>query len=80
MMEDSGFRAEHAQYFNLFGMFGWLISGRILNRTVLPKGQLRLYDRLVPVFRPIERLLGPPLGQSLIVVGRKQSGEGNSPP
>ena len=64
----AGLRVACWRYFGLLGMLGWFVNGRILRRPILPEGQLRLYDRLVPLFRWVERLSGPPIGQSLICV------------
>ena len=64
----AGMRLVHVEYFNLAGIFGWWLTGRVLRRTIIPSGSLRLYDALVPLFR-LERLLPWRLGQSLIAVG-----------
>lgn len=57
--------------FNLAAAPGWWLNGRILRRTHPPENQLRLYDRLVPAFRLVDRLTGPPFGTSLIAVARR---------
>lgn len=67
-MTRAGFRVAHTEYFNLAGIPGWWFTGRVLRRELIPRGSLRLYDRLVPLFR-WERVLPWRLGQSLIAVG-----------
>jgi SAM-dependent methyltransferase len=67
-VQASGLRLTHMEYFNLGGILGWFVTGRILRRTIIPSGSLKLYDALVPLFR-LERLLPWRLGQSLIAVG-----------
>jgi SAM-dependent methyltransferase len=57
--------------FNLAAAPGWWLNGRILRRTNPPENQLRLYDRLVPTFRLVDRLTGPPFGTSLIAAARR---------
>jgi SAM-dependent methyltransferase len=64
----AGFRLLHLEYFNLGGVLGWWLTGRVLRRTMIPRSSLRLYDLLVPLFR-LERLLPWRIGQSLIAVG-----------
>jgi SAM-dependent methyltransferase len=59
------------RWFNLFGLLGWYLNARVHHGEILPSAQLGLYDRLVPAFRTIERLTGPPIGQSLLVVAEK---------
>jgi SAM-dependent methyltransferase len=61
-------RVRHMEYFNLAGLPGWWLAGRLLRRRLIPAGSLRLYDVLVPLFR-LERLLPWRVGQSLIAIG-----------
>jgi SAM-dependent methyltransferase len=61
-------RMVHLEYFNLAGIPGWWLTGRVLRRTLIPAASLRLYDALVPLFR-WERWLPWRLGQSLIAIG-----------
>jgi SAM-dependent methyltransferase len=65
---ESGLRMCHMEYFNLVGILGWWWSGRVRRRKMIPKGPLKLYDMLVPIFR-LERLLPRRIGLSLIAVG-----------
>jgi SAM-dependent methyltransferase len=67
----AGFEAVKASWMNVFGMPGWFLNARIRKVPTLPRAQLHLFDKLVPLFRAIEKVTGPPVGQSLIVVGRK---------
>lgn len=63
-----GFRVRHLEYFNLAGVPGWWLTGRVLRRRLIPTGALRWYEALVPLFR-LERLLPWRIGQSLIAIG-----------
>jgi glycosyltransferase involved in cell wall biosynthesis/phospholipid N-methyltransferase len=65
----AGFQVEHVSYFNLLGAAGWFVNGRLLGRRSVPGIQARLNDRLVPLLR-LERRLHPPLGLSILAVGR----------
>lgn len=67
---ETGFHLRHLEYFNLAGMPGWWVTGRILRRTLIPTGSLALYDRLVPLFR-WERFFPFRVGQSLIAIGER---------
>jgi SAM-dependent methyltransferase len=69
----AGFRPERCFYFNAAGMLGWWLNGRVLHARELNGAQLELYDRLVPLFRAWESVLGGRMGQSLIIVARKES-------
>jgi len=64
----TGFHLRHLEYFNLAGVPGWWLAGRVLRRRLIPTGALRWYEALVPLFR-LERLLPWRIGQSLIAIG-----------
>jgi len=66
------FQILHSQYFNLFGMAGWWVSGSLLKKKVIPEGQMKLYNFFVPVFRIIDLFTNKWLGLSVIMVGKKQ--------
>jgi SAM-dependent methyltransferase len=68
LLRTTGFTPAHIEYFNLAGVPGWWLAGRVLRREVIPVRSLKLYDALVPLFR-LERLLPWRVGQSLIAVG-----------
>src|SRR5437764_13578611 len=67
-LRTAGFRVRHLEYFNLAGVPGWWLGGRLLRRRLIPTGALRWYEALVPLFR-LERLLPWRIGQSLIAIG-----------
>lgn len=59
-------------YLNFLGLLGWFFNGRILNKKQLPEKQTKLFDKLVPFLGFIERIIKPPLGQSLIMIVQKK--------
>lgn len=69
-MATAGFQIVHTGWFNRLGMIGWAISGKILRRRTLSKGQMQLYERLFGLAQRIERIGYLP-ALSLIAVGRK---------
>lgn len=58
-------------YFNMAGILGWFVSGTILRNRHLPSGQLSFYNKLVPIFRVMDRLTFNQIGLSVIIVGQK---------
>jgi SAM-dependent methyltransferase len=66
-----GFQQVTARYNNMPGFFVWWLIVRVLGRA--PTGRLAVVsDRyFVPVIRRVERLVRPPLGQSLLVVAQR---------
>lgn len=67
----AGFQVIKRHHFNFMGILGWFVSGRLQQNDSIPKGQMGLYNRLVPVFRIIDRLVFRQWGLSTIVVGKK---------
>ncbi len=64
----AGLRVEKMFWYNRVGIFGWWFNGRIRRMPRIPLGQLKAFDRLVPLLR-WERLLPLPFGQSLVAIG-----------
>lgn len=69
---ENGFKTEKIFYMNFPGAFAWAFNSRLLKRTDFPQGQPVFFDRFfVPVLKPLESLFPPPIGQSIIAVGKK---------
>jgi len=72
----AGLEIKRLGYMNLAGVGPYFLKSRVLkkqanfSRTFTPK-QLDRIRRIMPWLRKIDRLTGPPIGQSLIMVGRR---------
>ena len=62
---------EKEMHFNLLGILGWFLNGKILKRKILPSTQMKLYDLSTPLCRLIENFLQAKIGLSLILILRK---------
>jgi len=71
LMSIPGFKITHCQYFNVIGILGWFVSGKLMRKNSIPGGQMRLYDKLVPVWKVVDWLFGRYLGLSVICVVQK---------
>lgn len=71
-MERIGFDVDNVLEFNRISRPAWFVSGRLMKRTALNPGQLRLFDKLVWLWRLIDRMLpwGP---TSVIGIGLKKA-------
>jgi len=70
-MSRSGLKVERAFYMNALGMAGWFFIGRILREEGETESQINFTDRfVVPLAERLERLIPPPLGLSVVAVGR----------
>ncbi|MGD9328424.1 MAG: class I SAM-dependent methyltransferase, partial [Cyclobacteriaceae bacterium] len=69
--EENQFQIEYSRYFNAMGILGWIFSGKILKKKTIPEGQMGIYNKLVPVFRIIDKIFLQIIGLSVILVGKK---------
>ncbi len=63
---------EKCHYVNFIGVFGWWYSGRIKKDAKIDPVNARIVDRLAPFISALERIIAPPVGQSLFAVVRKR--------
>lgn len=70
-LQKAGFTVEKQFYLNLLGVLGWFVNGRLLKQKVPPRGQLQVFNKIVPIIRWVEQKFRPPVGLSLVTVARK---------
>lgn len=69
---DAGLEVLELRYTNPIGLLGWMFNARITRSTSHSPVQVKLFDTLVaPWALPLERVMAPPIGLSLIAVGRR---------
>lgn len=61
----------HTKYFNLAGIAGWWFNGSLLRKRIIPGGQLKIFDALVPVFRLLDAISFRRIGLSVIAAARR---------
>jgi SAM-dependent methyltransferase len=71
LLEAADFDVVHTQYFNFIGALGWYFSGNILKKKMIPEGQMKLYDTLVPVWKVVDLFTRRMAGISVIQSGVK---------
>lgn len=69
-LEAAGFEVVSIKRVNMVGAVLWYLKGRVLKSHGQKVGQVTLFDRLVPVWRRVDAIAGPPFGQSLAAVAR----------
>jgi ubiquinone/menaquinone biosynthesis C-methylase UbiE len=67
----NGFKIRYLKFFNLFGIFGWFVNGTLLRRPLLSAGQVRIFNKMVPFFIWMEKVIPTLVGQSLIAIGKR---------
>lgn len=71
LMKDQQLEVIHRQHFNAAGIPGWFINGTLLRKRLIPKDQLLIFDKLIPVIRLIDTITFHSFGLSVIAVARK---------
>jgi SAM-dependent methyltransferase len=60
-----------ARRLNFFGAIGWWFAGRVLKTTTVRRRQLFLFNKIAPYILPMENVIEPPIGTSVLVVAQK---------
>jgi len=68
---DKEFTINHSQYFNAFGILGWIVSGGILRKKTILRKEMELYDNLIWVAKTLDKCVFNKIGLSVIAVGQK---------
>jgi SAM-dependent methyltransferase len=69
----SGLAVVRCRFFNSAAAICRFVIGQLLRQQEAGRSQVLFFDRfVVPVLAPLEWLMRPPFGQSLVVVGRKE--------
>jgi hypothetical protein len=68
--EAAGLSVESIQYFNLPGYLAWALVTRVLKQPKVGNNQFHWFNKMVPIFRTIDKVLPTFAGSSLICVGR----------
>lgn len=68
---DNGFTILQQRYFNIAGIAGWLVSGKILGSVQLQPGQMKLFDNLMPLVKLADAMCLNRAGLSAIVAAQK---------
>ncbi|MET0636181.1 MAG: class I SAM-dependent methyltransferase [Chitinophagaceae bacterium] len=69
LFPENGLTVIHRQYFNFAGIGGWFLFGKLLGRASIG-GEMKWYNRLVPLFRLLDKMVFHKAGLSSIVVAK----------
>jgi len=68
VLRRAGFAEIRTWGFNLAGVPGWWLTGSLFRSTVPSTNRIRIFNRLVPIFRCIDGVVKPRIGLSLFAV------------
>lgn len=66
-----GFRIVKSRRINIFGAIGWFIAGRVLKNKIVEANKLKIFNLVAPLVLPIEDIIEPPVGTSVLIIGEK---------
>ena len=71
----TGWTPVQVRYTNIFGVLPYWLKSRVLKRSAnfsrtFAPWQLHLLQRTMPILQVIDRLIGPPIGQSAILIAQ----------
>lgn len=72
LLKKENFSILSGSYFNLTGIAGWLLFGKILKQKMLSSGEMSAFNKIVPIAKFIDKLVGRRTGLSIIVTGIKK--------
>lgn len=65
-----GFEVQKSFYFNAMGITAWLY-GKLMKYKSLPHGEMKFYNKLVPIGKVLDKLFFNKIGLSAIAVAKK---------
>ncbi len=65
-------KVEKVHFANFPGLLGWLYNTKVSIKHQQDDQQIGLFDKLVPFIRKVENIVLPPIGLSIVAVGRIQ--------
>jgi SAM-dependent methyltransferase len=72
LCRQTGFEIVRAQYFDFLGILPWWVNFKLLKSTKIDPKAVHLYDQVVvPVEKPLETLVHPPIGKNILIIARK---------
>lgn len=70
-LEKAKFKIISSRKLNFIGALGWWFSGRILGRDSVSKRRIALFNSVAPWVLPIEDIVEPPIGTSILVIAKR---------
>lgn len=70
-LENKGFKVIRKRVINLLGALGWFFSAKVFKNDGVGKGQVKVFDFIAPFVLPLEDIIEPPIGTSILVIAKK---------
>lgn len=70
-LEALGFKILSCRKLNFFGAIGWFITGKIFRENRVDEDKIKVFNFLAPFILPLEDLMEPPIGTSILIIAQK---------
>lgn len=71
LMTGIGFKIINERIMNMLGGIGWWFSSKLFANSQVDKGKIKIFNLLAPIILPLEDIIEPPMGTSILVVAQK---------
>ena len=72
LLQSQNFDILSGSYFNITGIAGWFLFGKIFRRRMLGKGEMTAFNSIVPFAKLTDKVLAKKAGLSIIITGIKK--------
>jgi len=70
-LKKANFTLEKMFSFNVLGIIGWYINGNICKNPQINPNAIKVFDKLIPIEKHLEKALGKRIGLSIIAFSKK---------
>ncbi|MFM9910861.1 MAG: class I SAM-dependent methyltransferase [Chitinophagaceae bacterium] len=71
LLKKEKFKLVSKKHFNFLGIFGWLITGKLIAKNQIGKNEMSAFDKLVPIARIMDKIIFNKAGLSVVVISKK---------
>lgn len=71
ILKKVGFKIEKARELNMLGAIGWFITAKIFSEKLIDEKKIKIFNFIAPFVLPLEDLIEPPIGTSILVIAKK---------
>lgn len=71
LFQRNGLKTVRLFHFNMAGILGWFVSGKLQKNKTIPKDQMKIYNALVPAFKAVDAVTAHQVGLSCVGVAQR---------
>lgn len=71
ILNETGFEIIKERVINFLGGLGWWVSAKILSNNKVDERKIKIFNMIAPFVLPLEDIIEPPLGTSILIVAKR---------